>query len=187
MERQYSFEYHGGVYRNSLRECHEKFLLFLIQNGQEIPFFKAVNLNFVYRSKEDLADSIRDSRRFISPCPYLKLFLQHRTPNTPYISFSFYLRVVDKEKHPTVTIKPFRVAFPDRYANNSIAHTLTNAYLKGKFSFLKKEEALDLLHASQLSQTYLRHQKMLPVETLKKLVTVEKWLPPGLNMRYLRF
>jgi len=61
---------------------------------------------------------------------------------------------------PMITIRPFTQK--------------TNFYFKAKGHFLKKKEVLDLLDKESVSWSFMRKQEMLPLQTLRKMITIDR-------------
>lgn len=199
----FEFDYQGGVRKypfypshrilDGTRTAAEKFLLFLIYEGQEIPFFHAFDFKAMGLAQRRLINlsnlSSAKRKSYITSCEYLKLFMSLKGSRSAALSYSFYLRIINEEKHPVSEIIPFSCAFYSERSNlySEIDQPLNDCYLEGKFSFLKKEQVRELMAGNSIALAYLEKQAMLPIETIKKIVKVRKWTPPGMEMRLLRF
>ena len=132
---------------------NEKFLLFFLVSGEEIPFFQMVQNSLVERVLPDVPE-------YTTHSPVAKLFVSQQGFGVPKRFYSFYFRFKD-HTHPRVTIRPF-------------SRNDTGMYFTGRISFLKKSEAMELLADGNQSKMYLRKQLMLPVEVLRSLITVDR-------------
>ena len=148
----YKFSFHGGVFRRDPYTI-EKFLLFWVVGGEEIHNYQMLRDSLVVRASE------KNPHEFISGHKICKLFLAEQGNRVSRRHYSFYFQLLD-ESNPLVTIRPF-----DRELD---------FYFQGHLSFLKKSQVLKLLNKDCQSRTFLLRQEMLPIETLKRLITVDK-------------
>ena len=148
----YKFNFHGGVFRRDPYTI-EKFLLFWVVGGEEIHNYQMLRDSLVVRASE------KKPYEFISGHKICKLFLAEQGNRISRRHYSFYFQLLD-ESSPLVTIKPF-----DRELD---------FYFQGHLSFLKKSQVLKLLGKDCPSRVFLLRQEMLPIDTLKRLVTIDK-------------
>jgi hypothetical protein len=146
------FEFNGGVWKPTAH-TQEKFLLFFVVSGKEIPMFQLLQDGVVLRKEEG-------KPIFLTGLPYGKLFVGQGGFGIPKRFHSFYFRFADGEAEETVTIRPF-----------SLSERL---YFKARIKFLKVSEVLDLLDAENESRRFIQRQEPLPLDTLHKLISVEK-------------
>jgi hypothetical protein len=84
--------------------------------------------------------------------------------------YSFYFRIKTKTS-PLVTIRPFP---PASYLKEGDTGVLTGFFFRARGGFLTQNEALEILSAESPSRGYLKNQRLLPIETLKKMVTIDR-------------
>ena len=145
------FEFKGGATRTGPHQ-QEKFMLFFLIAGGEVPFY--------HMKKEGLVS--QDGRvvhSFTTNADVVKIFVSKQGFGEPTLFFSFFLKI-EETGYPIVSIKPFT----DK----------TDFYFRCKGHFLNKKETLKLLSKGSASWTFARKQEMLPTSTLRKMITIDK-------------
>jgi hypothetical protein len=150
----YEFEYRGGVMKPTAHQS-VKFLLFFVVGGQEIPHYQMLRDGLSVQLKESVP-------HFSTRHDICKVFVATDGFNMPKRFFSFYVRLADGAA-AEMTIHPY----PD------VAHQ-TNFYFKAMGKFLTKNETFEVLDEDSPSRHYLRQQSMLPIETLRKMVIIDR-------------
>ena len=167
----FGFCYKGGILQGlSDQQRVEKFFLFFIIGGKEIPFYemkKNALIESVYTNPMD-EESLgtptgfqSTSTWFSTNADYGKIFVTQSGYGIEKKFVSFYFRFVKKRPAPIVTVRPFSSDGNDMF-------------FQGHISFLKKSEVRQLLPADSLSLKYLEQQIMLPIPILKKMITIDK-------------
>lgn len=151
----FSFTYKGGVHKQTLYQ-KQQFLLFFLVDGKEIPFYRLQEQGLIQKpfwQNDDYTISVTN---------VCKLFLSQQGFGEPTLFFSFYFRLyAHDEVAPLVTIKPFK-------PEGNMFH------FKARGHFLKKREVLDLLDPEAKSRVFLQRQKMLPLDLLRKIITIDR-------------
>lgn len=148
----FKFEYNGGVAKPS-QHTNEKFLLFCVVGGNEVPFYQMVQNSLILRE-------VADMPKYSTNTKYGKLFVGQQGFGVQRRFYSFYFKFLE-EGSPMITVKPF--SLDD-----------TGYYFRGRISFLKKSEAISVLAADNSSIPFLRSQVMLPLDVLRSMVTVDR-------------
>jgi len=149
----HKFKFTGGVANPEPRR-NEKFLLFFVVGGNEIPLYQMVNDGLVQRTGYE-----RDE--FSTKHKIAKVFISQQGFGIQKRYHSFYIEFRDSTASPTVTVVPF--SGPD-----------TQFQFVGNFRFLKKDEILEVLDSESTSYKFAQIQQPLPVKTLNSLVTVDR-------------
>ena len=166
----HGFKYKGGAEINRDEQSTEKFLLFLIIGGKEVPYYELRSNNLVDQEFNDPFDGQMGSVNpavnnpatwFTTKAEYGKLFVCQSGYGIQKKFFSFYFRFLKTNPSPIVTIKPF-------------TGDKTGFFFRGMISFLKKRETKEILDPSSLSLKYLEEQILLPLPVLKQMVTVDR-------------
>uniref|UniRef100_A0A6M3M976 Uncharacterized protein n=1 Tax=viral metagenome TaxID=1070528 RepID=A0A6M3M976_9ZZZZ len=148
----YQFQYVGGVSKPTMHTS-EKFLLFFVLDGREIPF---------YQLKENglITQLFWKNPDYTVANNVAKLFVGQKGFGIPSLWYSFYIRLVDGAG-PMVTIRPF-------------SGTKSGFFFKARCHFMRQKEILQLLDGKAVSREFVLKQKLMPVEMLKRMVTVDK-------------
>jgi hypothetical protein len=146
-----SFEYQGGVSRTG-PHSQEKFLLFFIVGGKEAPFYVMHRNGLVVQKKAGLPGFN------VKGAEAAKIFVSSQGFGEPTLYFSFYFKF-EQEGFPTIEVRPFTKK--------------TNYYFKARGRFMKKKETLNLLNEDEVSRKFLERQEMLPVETLRRMISID--------------
>lgn len=176
----YQFQYTGGVFKPN-PQADEKFLLFFIVGGQEVSLHDALADNLVQkiggridnapqtygvgsrhtsRYSAPIPDRVRSPQTFQTKIPYGKVFCSLQTYGKSRRYQSFYFEFQEGVV-PLVKV----VNFP--------GHTSAYSFQSG-VRFLKKSEVSRLLDKESNSYKFVQRQTMLPVDTLKRMITVDK-------------
>ena len=151
----HSFQFYGGVAKPSLH-VSEKFLMFFVVGGKEIPLYQMIRDGLVHR--DPVKGGVYHTGNNIA-----KIFTASQGFGIAKRYYSFYFRFRDSDVNPVVTIKGF--------AAEGI-HRLHN--FKGTVTFLKKSEILSILDDESESRIFMERQRTLPVEMLRTLVEVDR-------------
>lgn len=161
------FFYKGGIFKPR-DHVTGKFLLWFVVGGEEIAFSQAKADGLV---TPVLSQNVSlDSRfgptgftEFETTLTFGKVFLGQNGFGTPSRYYSFYFRFRDGGGHPWVTIRPFDHEYdPGEH------------FFKGQISFLKNSEALELLGDDNDSRKWIKRMPILPLETLRSLIEVDR-------------
>lgn len=147
----FEFQYHGGV-KKPTPHTVEKFLLFFVIAGKEIPAYQMQRDSLLFQ-KADV-----DPFTFVTGNNIAKLFIGQQGFGIARKYHSFYMKLLSGPR-PEVTIKPF---------------SLDTFFFTGKVSFLKKSQVIGLLDKGSESTKFLENQMVLPLDLLRKIVTVDK-------------
>ena len=151
----YNFKFRGGVFKPTT-QSNEKFLLFFLVGGEEIPLYRMLREGLVWRAQNEMAFDLPDE--YMTGANVAKIFTSAVDFGEPKQYHSFYFRFV--KDNPIVTIKGFGGrAFYD---------------FMGAISFLKRSEVLALLDEDNPSKKFVKQQQTLPIKTLQELITVDR-------------
>jgi hypothetical protein len=158
------FYYNGGVwkYRDHVTG---KFLLWFIVGGEEIAFSQAKSDGLVtpVMSNPTKTDFAKPWTEFETTLKFGKVFLGQSGFGVPSRYYSFYFRFKDGGGHPWVTVRPF-----------DHDQDYDDHFFRGQISFLKKSEALELLGKDNDSRKWIQRMPILPLETLRELIDVDR-------------
>lgn len=152
----FRFEFKGGITKPDQWQT-EKFMLFVVIGGVEVPLYQLV--------RDGLVEEV-SKHEYESSYDLFKVFMWSQdasfgNANKRFYSFYVRLKLVSDDEAPTVTIKPFgwdRVDF----------------FFKAKCRFLKKSQILEELSNDSQSREFVKRQAPLPVQTIKELISVEE-------------
>ena len=147
-------EFVGGVAKPNFH-MQVKFLLFFVVGGEEVPLYQMRQNGLVVKPLEREA-------LFTTSHNVVKIFTGQQGFNLPHRFFSFYFCVLQKG-FPEVMVRPFPGAAE-----------MTNFYFKARGRFLSKKDATALLAEGGDSRKFLERQVLLPTDTLRKMVTVDR-------------
>jgi len=165
------FEYVGGTVKPSIAS-NEKFLLWFIVGGIEIPLYQMQKMNLAtidyggpmsysgYGSTPMGREGMIVGKKYRTEAQYIKVFVYRAKIGDPTQYYSFYAQFLE-EPAPVVTIKPF-----------SIDHT--GLYFKGRIRFLRTKEVLGLLSDTCQSKRFVRSQGVLATALLKQMIKVDR-------------
>jgi hypothetical protein len=148
----YRFEYIGGAIKPDPHKV-EKFLLFAVVGGKEIPFYQLKEASLVKPAPNS------DKPEYISYNNVMKVFVSQQGFGIRRRFYSFYFSLQSAGNE--VTIKPF-------------SGDETGMYFKAIGRFLKNKDAAQLLDAQSDSRNYVAQQGMLPKEVLQKMIVVDR-------------
>ncbi len=152
----FMFDFKGGVVKPTPHTV-EKFLLFFVVNGREVPLYQMQQDNLVLKPFSEHPE------RFTSGNNVLKLFMYMGGFGVAKRYYSFYIRLFDDTAAvPSVTIRSLSLSPTDEL------------FFKGKASFLKKSEVLNILDKKAQSRAFIQNQTLPPLDLLHKLITVDK-------------
>jgi hypothetical protein len=146
------FTFKGGVHRHENRHDTEKFLLFFVRNGEEVPFYKVRNEGLVQ-------ESLQNPGEFSTNLRVGKVFVSRSAFGKQSMFQSFYFTLLSEGAD--VTITPF-------------SQSETGMRFRGQISFLQRNEILSMLPPDGRSASFVRNQKVLPVKVIKSLISVDK-------------
>ena len=153
----YNFIFNGGAVKPNINS-NIKFFLFFVVGGEEIPLYRALTESLVTRAHDQHNFDIPNS--FKTSLNIGKLFTSFSEFGNAKQYYSFYFKFREQEGNPKVTIK----GFGDWRAY----------YFTSQISFLRKNEILAVLSEDSASRKFLSYQRTLPVETLKRLIDVDR-------------
>lgn len=171
----YDFTYKGGVLKKS-RHLNEKFLLFFIVGGKEIPIYQMKENNLVWAKgayparlspsgvsfpqSTFVPTGTMEAGNYATASNVVKVFLSHSGFGQQSKYYSFYLKLLSGAGN-VVTIVPFSGA------NSGFS-------FKATAKFLKKKEVMEVLSEESQSWSFLQRQKMLPIDILRSVVEIDK-------------
>jgi len=145
------FTYRGGVVKPTTHTV-EKFLLFFLVDGREIPVHQLL--------RDGLVMCLSDkSLEFTTGLTVAKLFVGQQGFGVQKKYHSFYFRFVD-EQVEVVTIRPFM--------------TKLALFFTARIRFLNRAQVLGLLSEDSQSRMFVEKQGPLPLDTLRAMITVER-------------
>jgi hypothetical protein len=160
----FEFEFIGGVAKPSFHD-NVKHLLFVIVGGYEVPFYQLRQDGLVMQVAEG-------EHRFRMNHNIVKVFTGCQGFQQAKRYFSFYF-ALQEGAVPEVTILPF----PGTGA--------TDFKFKARGRFLTKNQALKVLAEDADSRPFLKRQVMLPLDTLRRMVIVDRTVMRA-GMRHVR-
>lgn len=149
----FTFQFNGGVYQHG--NGSTKFLLFSVIDGKEVP------LHVVKREGLILPQSYDDMTQFTTLLPIMKLFVGQSGFGIAKRFHSFYMQFQEPPA-PTIKVVPFDW------------DSFRDYHFEGMVRFLKKKEVLELLHEDNTSRIFVKRQDPLPVDTIRKMITVDR-------------
>lgn len=150
----FEFEYKGGVAKPSFHETC-KFLLFFVVGSYEVPFYQMLENNLIFKLREN-------GKMYASPHNVVKVFVAQQGDEVAKQFHSFYINLIDGPA-PRVKILPF----PDMQDR-------VDYYFAAKGKFLSKNALLDILADDAASRPFVKHQRMLPLKTLRQMVKIDR-------------
>lgn len=148
----YLFDYHGGVVKPTTHTV-EKFLLFFVVDGREIPMHQLQRDGLVMRMSEK-------TLQYTTGLTVAKLFVGQQGFGIPKKYHSFYFRFVE-DRDEVVTIRPF-------------GGEKLELHFRAKIRFMTREQTLGLLSKECESWPFVERQTPLPLDTLRAMCTVER-------------
>jgi hypothetical protein len=148
----FKFEFNGGIFKPATHR-QEKFLLFFVVGGKEVPLFQMVQTGLVY-PEDDLTN------RYTTGNNLLKVFIMEQGFGVRKRFHSFYVRLVEGP-FPEVTIRPF-------------SGKLSNYFFRGKVRFLKEKQVLQILDEESPSRRFVARQSPLPKKVMKEVIEVDR-------------
>ena len=140
-----------------------KFLLFLLNGDKEISMSQATRYGFVANRPAETLDQWSKTS-YQTELPVVKVFLQEQLGfGKERFCQSFFLALGKRLEKQVVTIKP-----------RSPLGQASGLMFRAEATFLKKSEALALLHPDSLSYRLLQNQHMPPVSVLKEICSIER-------------
>jgi hypothetical protein len=165
---EYTFAFKGGV-ANPRPDTTIKFLLFLVNGGKEISFFEAKKVRLLVDAGIDFNRPL-SSYEYTTNCGLVKVFLYERITGQKPLLQSFYLALGVKGPRKEVTIRPLNIVAKG-----------CGYFFTADARFLKQSEASAILDENSLSAKMLYTQERLPVETLRKFITIKRFEAPKVN------
>ena len=147
------FKFSGGVTKPTFHQT-EKFLLFFVVGGREVPMYQMLRDGLVVKVKEG-GDEYQTSNNV------MKVFVLQSGFGIPKRYHSFYFRLVALPS-AIVTILPFSGVKKDGF------------FFEGTCKFLSKSQITVLLDKEGESQRFVARQEALPLDTLRSMVRVDK-------------
>jgi len=165
------FEFVGGAVKPSITS-NEKFLLWFIVGGNEIPLYQMQKMNLAtidyegpmaydgFSSTPIGREGFLVGKKYRTEAQFIKIFVYRANIGEPTRYYSFYAQFMD-EPAPMVTVKPF-----------SVDHT--GLYFKGRIRFLRTKEVLSLLSDTCKSRKFVKTQGILSTLLLKQMIKVDR-------------
>lgn len=162
----YHFHFRGGVFKPNMH-LTEKFMLFFVMGGEEVPFYKAVDTGLCVPTDFGATE-------FTTNNNIVKIFVSRQGFGVSKQFYSFYFRIGEAGKgNNKVKIVPFTPGGTPGFHNY---------HFEAFGKFLKNTEAAELLDKESFSYKMVTKQGMLPLEVLRKLVTIDRtWARQGLR------
>lgn len=163
----YEFQYIGGSAKPDQHQL-EKFMLFFVIGGHEYPIYQLLKNGEVKKQ----VDPTNLYPTYLTNHQVCKLFCSFSGFGLQKTFYSFYMLLLDGPAD-TVTIHPFSKVYHGR--------PRTEFMFRAKVTFVSNKEAVGLLDPEAESAKFLRKQGMLPLDTLKQMITVEKTKRQGVR------
>lgn len=147
-----TFIYKGGI-ANLNRYDKEKFLLFFVIEGVEIPIYQMIRDGLVFQGEK--------STEFFTMHRIAKIFVSQQGFGIQKKYHSFYIELMpDEQVTPKITVTSFSKE--------------ANMTLIGKFHFLKKQRVLKILGKESLSYRFIKQQQPLPIKKLNEMISIDR-------------
>lgn len=147
----YNFTFQGGASKPSDHTV-EKFLMFFVVGGEEIPLHQMVSEGLVWRDAGY-------SGKYLTNHNVAKIFMSYQGFGIEKRYTSLYFKMLDKTS-AKVEITPFSGR--------------THYHFKGTVSFLTKREVLALLDEESDSYFWAKRLRIPPKEVLRTIIKVDK-------------
>lgn len=160
-----SYEFKGkfGVSKPHTHEL-EKFLLFVVVGGQEVPLYEMLKQGLVEEQFTALG-------KYITYNNVVKVFSSYADEHGRRKFYSFYI-ALQEPPGPIITIKPFSALY---YLNGRARVSFHSDFrFEGCGKFLSNKEAFALLPEGSTSRKFVARQGILPLDELKRLVTINR-------------
>lgn len=174
----FQFEFCGGVKQPTV-QSNIKFLLFVLVDGKEIPFYEIQQNGLAIQVTSEKDYLYRMNLNVVKLFTYASEFGRGRRFH------SFYMRLIPEDMAaPAVCIRPFSIHERTREQKLGIPDARP-FFFKGKVSFLKKGESLKLLDKESSSWQFLKKQTPLPLDVIREVCEVDR---SGMrdNVRFVR-
>jgi hypothetical protein len=148
----FEFRFQGGTHKPT-EHTLEKFMLFFVVGGDEIPMYQMLRDGLVQRVE-------LEGDRYVTQHNIAKLFIAQQGFGVQKRFHSFYVTLLD-ETAPDVQVLPFSLK-------------KTGFFMNAKMRFLDKEAALALLAENSQSRSFVERQELLPVNLLREMVSVDR-------------
>ena len=148
----FEFEFKGGVVKPTAHQI-EKFLLFFVIGGEEIPFYQLMKDSLIVQMTEA-------TPKYSTGNGICKLFISEQGFGIAKRYTSFYMRLLSGAR-PDVIVHPFSLE-------------RSSLYFKAKVSFLKKSQVLKILGEENPSRRFVENQRTLPIDTLQKMIKINR-------------
>lgn len=191
-----------GTGTNPSTRSAEKFLLFLVIDGQEIPFFQCRRSGVVdevwsvaddkpeigtgrtrksnpeyYLTHDTIWSRHHTNGLYSTPATYGKLFVSQSGFGVPKRYQSFYFKFMEPP-HPPVNVTTFA---------NADANAVPTLFFRGRISFLSSKEVHKLLPAESDSLKYYANQAKLAADSIRSIIKVDRAeQTANLNVRVLK-
>lgn len=156
----FSFGYKGGVEKPDIHST-EKFLMFLVPGGMEIPLWEVEREGLVKRGDTALLTGHGGAGfEYTTGINIVKIFLSRQGFGIPRQFHSIYLRLLDGPASE-VTIRPF-------------SYDQLNFFFRGQAEILTNKEALNILNPESPSRRFIATQPPLPVKVRDRIITIDR-------------
>ncbi len=150
----FSLEFQGGVAKPT-PHTNEKFMLFFLVNGKEIPLYQMARDGLVVKPEYE-------NPKYLTNFNLCKVFVSQRGFGVQTRFYSFYVKLFAEDSSaPIVTVRPFSLE-------------KTGFFLRGKFAFLRTDQVLKSLSLDNESRKWVEKQGLLPINVLRSMVTVDR-------------
>lgn len=160
------FKFIGGV-REASQDHTEKFLLYMINNGEELAYYEAKKYGLI---RPQLNGTIPIPNQYESDINHAKIFCFQSRYRGPRQMYSFFLRY--DEDGPIVTLKGFGFG-------------AAGFVFESKGTLLKKSEVLELV-TDITSREFIRQQSPLPNLVRKQMVSIRHEQREAAKIRTIR-
>jgi hypothetical protein len=150
----YEFQFSGGVQKPNFHQS-AKYLLFFVVGGQEVPFYQMQREGLILQPQSM-------EKKYTTSHNIVKLFVGCSGFDLPNRYYSFYIKLLEGGA-PIVTIRHFPGVTQQ-----------TDFHFQARGKFLTKKQALEVLAADCDSRQFLVRQSMLPLDTLRAMVTIDR-------------
>ena len=150
----FQFDFNGGVVKPT-EHVNEKFLLFFLVGGKEIPMYQMLNDGLAVRPDWE-------KMQYQTNFNICKLFVAQKGFGVANRFFSFYMKLLPAgDPASIISVRPFSLE-------------KTGLYFKSKLLFLKRDEVLKVIDERSESAKWYQKQGMLATRVLQSMVSVDK-------------
>ena len=155
----FRFSYKGGVSKPNIHTT-EKFLLFLVAGGNEVPLWEVEKEGLIQRSDSARTEFGGAGFEYTTGINVVKIFLSRQGFGIPRQFHSIYLQLLQGPS-TEVTIRPF--------SYEDLAF-----FFRAQAEILTNKQALEILSPESPSRRFIASQPPLPVKLRDKIITIDR-------------